>query len=709
MAPDSPSAPSLPPRAAQRPSSLSHHGVARLDPYAWLRDEHWQAVMRDPEVLDPEIRTHLEAENAYTEAILAPVAELRETLFEELKGRIPQRDDSVPEKDGPYAYFTRYEEGGQHPVICRRRLAGGPDEVLLDGNHEAVGKAFFELRACEHAPDHRHLAYAVDETGSEYCEVFFKDLETGAVLPERLRDASAALAWCNDSRSLLYVVLDENHRPWRVYRHRLKSDPAEDALVYEERDPGFFLSVGRTESRRFLTIDAHDHTTSETHLLDAESGEGPLMLVAARSPDLRYEVSHDAEGDRLLLRTNAGGAEDFKLVEAPVPSAEAPGDPSAWRDLLPHAPGRYRLSMLAFRAHLVLLERVEGLPRIAVHRLDAKNLETSAHAVAFEEAAYSLGLAPGFEYDSATLRFVYSSMTTPPRTYDYDMDSRERVLLKEQVVPSGHDPALYISERLMAPSHDGAEVPISLVYRRDLDLSQGAPVLLYGYGSYGMAIPAGFQPNRFSLIDWGFVYAIAHVRGGADKGWAWYREGKLAAKTNTFQDFVAAARFLEDRGTAAPGGTAIQGGSAGGLLVGAALNLAPELFKAAVAEVPFVDVLNTMCDDTLPLTPPEWPEWGNPITDKEAFERIASYSPYDNVTARDYPHILVTAGLTDPRVTYWEPAKWVAKLRALKTDENLLLLKTTMDAGHAGASGRFDKLKEVALVQAFLLLVLGKA
>ncbi len=688
-----------PPAAAKHPVTLGLHGREREDPYAWLKDDNWQEVMRRPEVLKPEIRAYLEAENAYTQAALADTEALQESLFAELKGRIKEDDSSVPAPDGAWAYYQRYATGGEHPIICRRPREGGAEELLYDAAAAAQGAAYFKLAGAEHSPDHAHLATAVDRKGSEYFTAEIKDLATGETLPERIENTDGHLVWGSDGRTLYYTQLDDNHRPWRVYRHRLGGDPAQDELVYQEQDPGFFVSLDKTESGRFVVILAHDHTTSEAWLIAADDPASQARLVAARERDVEYHVLH--HGGRLLILTNADGAEDFKVVEAPLETPER----AQWRDLVPHEAGRLIVSLLVFKRHLVRLERVEGLPRLTVENLESGE----SHVVAFAEAAYSLGVLPGYEYDTATLRFVYSSLTTPAQTFDYDMDSRDRRLLKQQEVPSGHDPADYRAERLLAESHDGALVPVSLLYRADTPLDGSAPVLLYGYGSYGMAIPAAFSTNRFSLVDRGFIYAIAHIRGGMDKGFAWYRHGKLLEKKNTFQDFIAAAEHLTAAGYTRAGEIAIHGGSAGGMLVGAAVNLRPELFKAVVAEVPFVDVLTTMCDKELPLTPPEWPEWGNPIDSAEAYDYIASYSPYDNVEAKDYPHILATGGLTDPRVTYWEPAKWVARLRARKTGDKLLLLKTYMEAGHGGSAGRFEKLHEVALVYAFLLKVFGRA
>ena len=716
-----------PPVAPRRPAALPPlHGRRRTDDYAWLKDENWQQVMRDPTLLGADVRAYLEAENAYKEAALAPTELLRAALFDELRGRIKEDDSSVPAKDGEWEYYRRYREGGQHPVVCRRPAggsgggsggdsggdsggshatctAGGTEtnatgeQILLDGDAEAEGKSYYRIGGRGHAWNHRRFAWTVDENGSEFFTLRIKELETGRRLHDVIERCSGGFAWAADHNTLLYTVLDDNHRPCKVFRHCLGTDIADDVLVYEEPDAGFFLSVATTESRRFLVVDAHDHVTSEVRLIDAERPDTEPILVAERDPDTEYDVSH--HGERLILLTNADGAEDFKIVEAPV---ESPGR-AHWVDLVPHRPGVLIAGIEVYARWLVRLERENALPRIVVRELDSGE----EHAIAFEEEAYSLGLAGGYEFDTDTLRFTYSSMTTPEHVYDYDMRTRERIVRKVQEVPSGHDPADYVTRRIVATSHDGARVPVSLLHHRDTAVDGSAPLLLYGYGSYGISMPASFGTTRLSLVDRGFVYAIAHVRGGTERGYAWYTDGKLAKKTNTFHDFIAAAQALVERGYARPGGIAIHGGSAGGLLVGACANMAPNLFHAVIAEVPFVDVLNTICDDTLPLTPPEWPEWGNPLESEEAYDCIAAYSPYDNVEAKDYPHIIATAGLTDPRVTYWEPAKWVAKMRATRTDDRLVVLHTNMEAGHGGAAGRFDRLEETALVYAFLLHVFG--
>jgi len=687
-----------PPVAERRPKFSVHHGVELADEYAWLRAENWQEVMRDPSTLDPAIRTYLEAENAFTQAALEDTTQLQAELFAEMRARIKEDDSSVPAPDGTFAYFTSYVTGGQYPRFSRRPRGGGPEEILVDGNKEADGKAYWQLGSAAHSPDHRFLAYAVDDKGSELFTVRIRDLATGRDLPDVIADTRGSLVWARDSKTLFYVRLDDDHRPLFVYRHRVGTSAEMDALVYEEMDKGFYVVVDQTQSGKFIAINAHDHQTSEVYLIDAEEPESPARLLAARQHGHEYSVDHHR--DRLFVLTNSGGAEDFRICEAPVADPRT----SNWREILPHKPGRLILDIVAFAGHLVRLEREDGLPRIVLRQLS----DGGEHAIAFDEEAYSLGMSAGYEFDTTTLRFTYSSMTTPAQVFDYDMETRTRVLRKTQEVPSGHNPADYVTRRLLAPAADGQTVPISLLHRKGMPRDGSAPLLLYGYGSYGITIPAAFSTVWFSLVDRGFTIAIAHVRGGKDKGYRWYTEGKREKKLNTFTDFIAAGEYLAREGYTRRGRIVGNGGSAGGMLMGVVANMAPDLFLGIVADVPFVDVLNTMLDASLPLTPPEWPEWGNPLTSREDFAIIRSYSPYDNVAAKPYPHIFAYAGLADPRVTYWEPAKWIARLRARNTGDSLILLKTNMEAGHGGASGRFEQLKEVALDFAFALKIAGK-
>lgn len=691
--------PALAPEADIRPVTDTHHNITRTDNYAWLRDKDWREVMRDPQALDSDIRAYLEAENAYTAATLKPLDALRETLFAEMKGRIKEDDASVPTADGPYAYYTRYEEGAQHPIFCRKGPEG--DQVLLDCNVESEGEAYFHIGDVNHAPTHKRMAWSADIKGSEYFTVRVRDLTSGRDLDDLVPDTAGGIAWDAAGSSFFYVHVDDEHRPLKVFRHVVGTPARDDQLVYEEKDAGFYVGVGLTSSGRYVLIETHDHQTSEIRLIPADAPETPPSLVAAREHGVEYDIEDDAPRGRFLILTNVDGAEDFKLVEAPH---DAPGRGN-WRDVVAYHAGTLILAQAAYRDHHVRMERRDGLTRIVIRRL----ADGEEHEISFAEEAYDLGLAPGYEYETTLMRFGYNSMTTPRETYDYDMETRERVLRKRQEVPSGHEPADYVTRRIFATASDGALVPISLLYHKDTKLDGSAPCLLYGYGSYGISIPPSFSVTALSLVTRGFVYAIAHIRGGKDKGYGWYKAGKLMAKRNTFTDFIAAGDHLAAEKFTSRGRIVAQGGSAGGMLMGAVANMAPDLFNGIIAEVPFVDVMATMLDASLPLTPPEWHEWGNPLTSEEAYRYMASYSPYDNVRAQAYPHIFALGGLTDPRVTYWEPAKWVAKLRALRTDDRLTMLKINMEAGHGGASGRFDRLKEVALVFAFAIAVSERA
>jgi oligopeptidase B len=688
----------LPPKAQRLPKFSVHHGIELVDEYAWLRADNWQEVMRDPEALDSQIRAYLEAENAYTEGALADTAALQKALYAEMRARIKEDDSSVPAPDGAFEYFASYVTGGQYPRLCRQRRGGGGEELLLDGNKEAEGRSYWQVGATAHSPDHKFLAYAVDDKGSELFTIRIRDLATGQDLPDAIPDTRSAIVWARDSQTLFYVRLDANQRPLFVYRHRVGTPAEQDRLVYEEKDIGFYVGVGQTQSGKFVTIDAHDHQTTEVYLIDADRADSAPRLVVPREHGHEYGVEH--HGERLIITTNSDGAEDFRVCEAPVATPEQ----ASWREIIPHKPGRLILEVIAYQGHLVRLEREDGLPRIVIRRF----ADGAEHTIAFAEEAYSLGIAGGYEFDTTTVRFTYSSMTTPAQVFDYDMEARTRTLRKTQEVPSGHNPADYVTRRLLAPAADGESVPVSLLYKKGTPLDGSAPLFLYGYGAYGIAMPASFSTSRLSLVDRGFVFAIAHIRGGKDKGYRWYTQGKREKKPNTFTDFIAAGEFLVRQGYTRRGRIVANGGSAGGMLMGVIANMAPDLFLGIIADVPFVDVLNTMLDESLPLTPPEWPEWGNPIASKPDFEIIRSYSPYENVASRAYPHIFAYAGLTDPRVTYWEPAKWIARLRHLNTGQNLLLLKTNMEAGHGGASGRFEALKELALDYAFALKISGK-
>ena len=689
-----------PPQAEKRPRIENWHGHEKRDDYHWLKADNWQEVMHDPSLLPQDIRAVLEGENAFHEAVMADTKSLQETFFAEMKGRIKEDDSSVPAPDGAYAYYSSYVTGGQQPRFARKlRDMSGAEQLLLDGNELSKGTEYFRFGGIAISPDHTLAAWSFDNKGSEFYELRVRDLASGKDHEDVLENTAGEATWAADGKSYFYTVQDENHRPLKTYHHILGQPQASDRLVYEEKDTGLFSGVGKTNSERFIVISSHDHDTAENWIIDAERPLDAPKLIAVRKAGHEYDLEH--WNDLFIIKTNRDGAEDYKIMTAPVASP----DLENWTDLIPCREGCLIVGMIVLKSWLVRMERENALPRIVVRDMNTGE----EHSIAFDEEAYSLGFGEMREYDTVILRFTYSSMTTPSQVFDYNMRDRSRLLRKTQEVPSGHEPSNYVTRRILAPAHDGETIPVTLLYRKTTALDGMAPLWLYGYGSYGISIPAGFNTNILSLVDRGFIYAIAHIRGGQEKGRRWYKNGKLEHKANTFRDFISCAEHMIKAGLTAKGNIVAQGGSAGGMLMGAVANMAPDLFRGIVAEVPFVDVLTTMLDDTLPLTPPEWPEWGNPIKDKKAYENIASYSPYDRVEAKAYPNILAVGGLTDPRVTYWEPAKWVARLREFKTDDNLLLLKTNMGAGHGGASGRFDRLKEVAFVYAFGMKVAGLA
>jgi len=671
---------------------IAAHGRTWSDDYAWIRADNWREVLADPSALPAEIRALLEAENAYTEAMLAPTLDLQGELKREMRARLKEDDREPPAPDGLWSYYSRFREGGQHRLHCRTARDGGDETILLDGDARAAGKNFFQLGGVRHSPDHRRLAWSADDKGSEMHVIRISDLSAGADLAEAIENTTGDCVWTRDSGAFLYVLLDENHRPSRVMLHRLGRPVGEDALVYEESDPAWFLSITGTRLGRRAFISIHGHDATETRVVELDDPAATPRLVAPRRAGLRYHpMDH---GEAFYIRTNSDCARDFQIVVAP---AEAP-EPANWRAYLPAEDGRLIEAASLFQDHLVLLTRGERAPRLIV-----VELATGArHEVAFDAPTYTLHLDRSYEFATPVMRFSYSTMATSQETYDYDMSSRQRWLVKKQMEPPGFDAANYEVLSLLAPAPDGERVPVSVLRKRGP--AGPYPLLIYGYGAYGYAMDASFSPNRFSLVDRGFAYAIAHVRGGTDKGFRWYEEGKLTKKPNTFSDFIAATRYLVTEGVADSRKIIAHGGSAGGMLMGAIANQAPELYAGIIADVPFVDVLNTMRDESLPLTPPEWLEWGDPIRDIAAFEAMRAYSPYDNVRAQAYPAILALAGLADPRVTYWEPAKWVAKLRATMTVGGPILLHTSMGAGHGGAPGRFDRLDEVARIYAFAIV-----
>jgi oligopeptidase B len=685
--------PIAPPLAARRPEPRLAHGQHWFDDYAWIRAENWRDVLRDPANLPAPIRELLEAENAYADHVLAPTRALQRELAREMRARMKEDDSEPPQSDGPFAYYTRFRHGGQHRIYCRRPREGGKEEVLVDSDAHAKGKAFYQLRAARHSPDHTRIAWSADEKGSELHTIHVRDIEAGIVLDRAVENATGDVVWTRDSNAFLYISLDEEHRPWKVMLHRIGSPIEEDAEIFEESDPAWFLTISATRLGRRAIISVHGHDASEAHLVDLDRPLDKPRLVAPRRAGLRYDVMD--HGDELFIRANCRGAYDFMILRTPC----ATPDMAHWRTYVTHRPGQLIEAAMLFAHYLARLVREDNIPRIVV-----RDLRTDEeHSIAFAAETYFLGFESAFEFDTPLLRFAFSSMTTPKEIYDHDMGTRARTLRKRQMAPRNYDPDNYVTRRVFADAPDGERVPISLLYRKDTPIDSTAPLLVYGYGAYGHALDASFSTNRLSLVDRGFVYAIAHARGGTEKGWLWYENGKLAHKANTFGDFIAATRHLVERGFAAPDKVVAHGGSAGGMLMGVIANRAPQLYAGIIADVPFVDVLNTMLDPSLPLTPPEWLEWGNPIADAEAFAAIRAYSPYDNIAAHHVPAILALAGLTDPRVTYWEPAKWVARLRATMTGGGPILLRTHMEAGHGGSSGRFDKLDDVARAYAFAI------
>jgi oligopeptidase B len=680
-----------PPIAETRPHSFTTHGITIDDPWAWLKDAGY------PEVTDKDVLAYLAAENAYFETVMAPHKPLVDALYEEMKGRIKEDDSSVPQKDGDWLYWTAFETGGEYRKWWRKPVVGGDDQLILDEPALAEGKEYFRLGALSVSNDGRLMAYAIDDNGSERFEVRVKNLATGEHLPDVIPGMLSEIVWAADDSGFLYGLANEQWRTDNARFHRLGTAIADDIELFREADEGFRVGVSETSSRQWIVIASGDHVTSEVWLLPASDPLAAPLLVAPRQVGREYDV--DDHDGTLFIHTNDTDP-NFRLCTAPV---TAPGE---WTELIGPSRHFYMTGVECFKDFFIVDGREDGLDQIEIHRYDQ---HIAPQRIVFPEASYDAGLGNNPEYDMQVLRVGYESMVTPGTEYDYTVETGELEVLKVQEIPSGYDAAKYRTERLKITARDGTEVPVSIVYPKDFPRDGSAPLFLYAYGAYGYAIPPGFSTGRLSLLDRGFAYAIAHIRGGDDLGQQWYLDGKLEKRTNSFNDFVDVAKGLIADNWTSAGRIAIAGRSAGGELMGAVVNSDPELWGAVIADVPFVDVLNTMLDADLPLTPGEWPEWGNPIEDKAAFALIRSYSPYDNVKPQAYPPLFISGGLNDPRVTYWEPAKWAAKLRATRTDDNLLLLKTNMGAGHGGKSGRFESLREAAEEHAFVLWQLGVA
>jgi oligopeptidase B len=672
-----------PPIARRIPHAVTMHGDTRDDPYYWLRER-----------ATPEVIAYLGAENTYLEQSLEHTQPLQQQIYAEMRARIKEVDASVPVQRDDYFYYTRMEQGKQYAIHCRKHASlDAPEQVLLDQNALAEGHCYFQLGVFKVSPNHQLLAYSIDIAGSEIYTIFFKDLATGALLPDQITNAYYGVEWANDNRTLFYNTLDDALRAYKAFRHTLGSSPAEDVLMYHEADEAFYLNITKTRSSAYVLITLESTTSTEVRFAPADQPHADFAVVQSRLPNVEYSVDH--HGEDFLIVTNQQ-AQNFKLVTAPIAT---PGW-EHWRELIPHRTDVLIDGIDVFHDYLAVYERAGGLKRIRVSQPDGG----APCYVQFPEPVYSFTPGPNEQFGTSTLRFTYTSLVTPDSVIDYDMRAGNWELKKQDEI-AGYDPAGFTSERIYATSADGARVPISLVRKKGVAHNGSSPVLLYGYGSYGYTIEPAFDSKRLSLLERGVVFAIAHIRGGSDMGRAWYDDGKLLHKRNSFTDLIACAEHLIAEGYTSRARLAIMGGSAGGLLVGATVTMRPDLFKAVIAHVPFVDVLNTMSDPSIPLVVPEYQQWGNPANPAE-YEYMKSYSPYDNVAATDYPHMLVTAGLNDPRVAYWEPAKWVARLRATKTDQNLLLLRTNMSTGHFGASGRYDELKEVAQEWAFLIDVL---
>ncbi|MBV9526885.1 S9 family peptidase [Sphingomonas sp.] len=677
-----------PPAADRRPYSYERHGVTIEDPWHWLRDPKY------PEVGDEDVLAYLKAENGYFEHWAGKHRPLLDELFEEMKGRIKEDDSSVPVRDGDWLYWWAFKPGAQYRTWWRKLAAGGPDEVVFDEPPEAEGKDYFRLGAMEVSPDGKLLATLVDDNGSERFQLRVRDLATGKDI-ETITDVGIGQpVWTSGSDGIVYTEVNDNWRSYRARFHRLGAPADDDLTLYEEvEELGFSVGIGKSQDKSLIFVATGDNATSEVRFVGADDPTRPLTLISARKPNREYHV--DAAHGKLWIHTNDNHV-NFRLAEADIAT------PGEWRTVIAGSDRVYLTGATSYRDHLAISSRVDGLDQLRLRTYAGDETR-----IPFEEASYSAAFLGNPEFAPQSYRLAYSSMVTPATVYDYHPDTAALEVRKVQEIPSGYDPAQYVTERLMLPARDGVQVPASVVYKKGFEKNGEGKLFLYAYGAYGLAIPPVFNSNRISLLDRGWACAIAHIRGGDDLGYQWFLDGKLTKRTNTFNDFVDAAKGLVAEKFTAAGKIAINGGSAGGELMGAVANSDPGLWGAIVADVPFVDVLNTMLDDTLPLTPGEWPEWGNPIEDKAAFDYIRSYSPYDQVKAQDYPPMLITGGLTDPRVTYWEPAKWAAKLRATRTDGNLLLLKINMGAGHGGKSGRWEKLHEVSETYAFVLTQTG--
>ena len=669
------------------------HNEELIDNYSWIKQKNWKEVILDPNKLNTSVKRYLDEENLFKEEQLKDIKDIEKKLFEELKSKIKNEDNSVPKKDGDYYYAYKYNKNSEYPIYYRKNIKNNFEEIILDCEKKSKTHSYFNVAAISHSHNHKHLAYNIDTNGSEYFSIFIENIETKEILSPEIKNTTGDIIWSLDNNYIFYVGLDQNHRPTKVFKHKIGSDSEKDLLIYEEKDPSFFCSINLSKTKKYLFIRTADHETSEYLFINLKLNQTTPILFKKRIKKIEYDLDHHEKF--FVISTNIDNAKNFKIMISHEESYQK------WEEFITYERINLILDFILLKDWLVRLERTEGSENIIILNLNNKN----QHKISFDEEAYNLSLDHGYEYETDTFRYSYSSPTTPKSIFDYDCKSKKQELKKTQEVPSGHNKNDYICKKIFATAHDNEKIPITILYKKGIKLDSSNHLLLYGYGSYGISIPSNFSTNRLSLVDRGIIYAIAHIRGGKEKGYEWYENGKLLNKKNTFLDFISCAEKLcEDKYTS-PKKIIAQGGSAGGLLMGYIANERPDLFLGIIAQVPFVDICNTMLDEDLPLTVTEIPEWGDIKNDKKSFLYVKSYSPYDNVKKQNYPHMLVTGGISDPRVTYWEMTKWVAKLRENKTDDNLLLLHMNMTAGHSGASGRFDYLKEIAMEYGFVLKI----
>ena len=674
-------------------NTVKIHNEELIDNYSWIKQKNWKEVILDPNKLNTPVKKYLDEENLFKEEQLKDIKDIEKKLFEELKSKIKNEDNSVPKKDGDYFYAYKYNKNSEYPIYYRKNVKNNFEEIILDCEKKSKTHSYFNVAAISHSHNHKHVAYNIDTNGSEYFSIFIENIETKEILSPEIKNTTGDIIWSLDNNYIFYVGLDQNHRPTKVFKHKIGSGSEKDLLIYEEKDPSFFCSINLSKTKKYLFIRTADHETSEYLFINLKLNETTPILFKKRIKKIEYDLEHNEKF--FLISTNIDNAKNFKIMISHEESYQK------WEEFITYEKNNLILDFILLKDWLIRLERTEGSENIIILNLNNKN----QHKISFDEEAYNLSLDHGYEYETDTFRYSYSSPTTPKSIFDYDCKSKKQELKKTQEVPSGHNKDDYICKKIFATAHDNEKIPITILYKKGVKLDSSNHLLLYGYGSYGISIPSNFSTNRLSLVDRGIVYAIAHIRGGKEKGYEWYENGKLLNKKNTFLDFISCAEKLcEDKYTS-PKKIIAQGGSAGGLLMGYIANERADLFLGIIAQVPFVDICNTMLDEDLPLTVTEIPEWGDIKNDKKSFLYVKSYSPYDNVKKQNYPHMLVTGGISDPRVTYWEMTKWVAKLRENKTDNNLLLLHMNMTAGHSGASGRFDYLKEIAMEYGFVLKI----